>query len=219
MASEPAVAIGIPWITIWTRPRATIRRIVDVDPRYQVVFLAGLAGALSGLESAWSRPPTSAAPGIGSWPILVVLSVVIGGILGVIGLYINGVLLKWSGEMLGGSATYGEVRAALAWGQVPAIVAMAAGTISILLGAGAPLTALAGGSLRGTSLGSTLFNAVLGLWSFVITLKCLGEVHRFSAWRALGAMAVVLLAVFVIALGVLLIVSGAGRIFRPTYTA
>jgi Yip1 domain len=219
MVPEPAVAIGIPWITIWTSPRATIRRIVDVEPRYQVVFLATLAGALSGLESAWSRPPTAAIPGIGSWPMLVVTFVVLGGILGIIGLYINGALLKWSGAFLGGSATQVEVRAALAWGEIPAIVAMAVGVISILLGAGAPLTALASGSIEGPSLGTTLFHAVLGIWSFVITLKCLGEVHRFSAWRALGAMAIVLLAAAVVLGGVLLVASGASRIFHPSFTA
>jgi Yip1 domain len=219
MVPEPAVAIGIPWITVWTSPRATIRRIVDVEPRYHVVFLATLGGALSGLESAWSRPPTAAIPGIGSWPMLVVAFVVLGGILGVIGLYINGALLKWSGAFLGGSANQVEVRAALAWGQVPAIVAMGIGIISILLGAGTPLTALAQGSISEPSAGTVLFHAVLGLWSFVITLKCLGEVHRFSAWRAMGAMAIVLLAAAVVALGVVFIASGASRIFHPSFTA
>ena len=29
--------------------------------------------------------------------------------------------------------------------------------------------------------------AVLGVWGFVILLKTIGEVHRFSAWRALVA--------------------------------
>jgi hypothetical protein len=28
---------------------------------------------------------------------------------------------------------------------------------------------------------------VLGIWGFVILLKTIGEVHRFSAWRALVA--------------------------------
>jgi Yip1 domain len=218
MASEPAVAIGIPWITIWAHPRATIRRIVDTDPRHQAVFLATLAGALSGLESAWSQPPTPAMAGIGSWPMLVVVSVVAGGILGAIGLYINGAVLKWSGALLGGVASFAEVRAALAWGQIPAIVAMALGIISILLGAGTPLIGLGEGSMRGPSAGTILFNAALGLWSFVITLKCLGEVHRFSAWRALGAIAVVAAIAIAVVVGVLLIASGAGKILHPAFT-
>ena len=32
-----------------------------------------------------------------------------------------------------------------------------------------------------------LIEMVIGIWSLVVLLKCLGEVHGFSAWRALGA--------------------------------
>ncbi len=35
---------------------------------------------------------------------------------------------------------------------------------------------------------SRLPRVVPGLWSFVVVLKCVGEVQGFSAWRALGAM-------------------------------
>ena len=44
---------------------------------------------------------------------------------------------------------------------------------------------------------------VLGIWCFVIMLKCLGEVHEFSAWRALGS---ILLVVLVIVVPLLLLV-------------
>jgi hypothetical protein len=37
----------------------------------------------------------------------------------------------------------------------------------------------------------------------VISLKCLGEVHRFSAWRALGAILLGILAMIGMAIGVL----------------
>ena len=40
-------------------------------------------------------------------------------------------------------------------------------------------------------------------WVFVITLKCLGEVHRFSAWRALGALVLGALAMFAVVAGVI----------------
>ena len=31
-----------------------------------------------------------------------------------------------------------------------------------------------------------IISAPLWLWWWIVSLKCLGEVHRFSAWRALG---------------------------------
>jgi hypothetical protein len=34
---------------------------------------------------------------------------------------------------------------------------------------------------------SGVIELVLGIWSFVAVVKCLAEVQRFSAWRALGS--------------------------------
>ncbi len=45
-----------------------------------------------------------------------------------------------------------------------------------------------------------LLEVVLGLWSFVLFLKCLGEVHGFSAWKSLAAVLLALLAILLLAL-------------------
>lgn len=208
-------AIGNPWITIWTRPRATIRRIVETDVRYQVVFLAMLAGALSRLESRWAQVP--GAPGSVAFPLMVVASVIVGAILGVIGLYINGALLKWSGSVLGGVANYAEVRAALAWAEVPAIVAVSIGILSILIGTGGPLMPF-GGSGAESSVSVSLLHAIFGVWSFILVLKGVGEVHRFSAWRALGAIVLVVVAIAILIALALLLAGGLSRVLHPTVT-
>jgi hypothetical protein len=53
---------------------------------------------------------------------------------------------------------------------------------------------------------------VLGVWGFVILLKTIGEVHRFSAWRALlAALIPPLMAFALIALFLLLTWSLAGH--------
>lgn len=36
-------------------------------------------------------------------------------------------------------------------------------------------------------LGFCLAEFVISIWWFVVFLKCIGEVHTFSAWKALGA--------------------------------
>lgn len=210
-----AEATGNPWITIWTRPRATIRRIVETDVHYRVVFLAMLAGALSRLETRWALVPGT--PGSAAFPMLVVFSVVIGAIAGIIGLYINGVLLKWSGSMLGGIATYADVRAALAWAEVPVIVAVSIGILSILIGTGGPLMPF-GGSGADTSLSVSLLHAVFGIWSFILVLKCVGEVHRFSAWRALAAIVLVAVAIVIVLAILILFAGGVSRLMHPVVT-
>jgi len=204
-----AEVIGNPWATIWTKPRATIRRVVETNVHYQVTFLAILSGALIWLERRWSSPSTAAA-----FPMLVVMAVIVGAILGIIELYINGALLKWAGGALGGVGSYAEVRAALAWSRVPVIVAVSIGILAILLGTDGPMLGGPGEfSESGTSV--LLVHAVLVLWGFVVMLKCVGEVHRFSAWRALGSLLLIVVVIAVLVLAIVLIFGGLGRVMHP----
>ena len=55
-----------------------------------------------------------------------------------VSLYISGVILKWSGGLLGGVASRVEVRAALAWGQIPAIAAEIILLLAVLQGIAIP---------------------------------------------------------------------------------
>ena len=203
-----AEVIGNPWATVWTKPRATIRRIVESDVRYQVTFLAILSGALIWLERRWSNPSTAAA-----FPMLVVIAVVVGAVLGIIELYVNGALLKWAGAALGGVGSYAEVRAAVAWSRVPVIVAVSIGILAILLGTDGPML---GAESSGSGAGLLLLHGALVMWGFVVMLKCLGEVHRFSVWRALGSILLIVLAIVVILAAMILLFGGLGRLLHPT---
>jgi Yip1-like protein len=198
-----AEAIGNPWATIWTRPRATIRRIVETDVRYRVTVLAVLSGALVWLERRWSNPSAASA-----FPMLVVISVLVGAILGVVELYLNGILLKWAGSALGGVGSYAEVRAAIAWSRVPVIVALAIGILAILLGTDGPML---GAESSGSGTGLLLLHGALVLWGFVVMLKCIGEVHRFSAWRALGSMVLVVAVIAIIIVALIVAFGGLSR--------
>jgi hypothetical protein len=50
--------------------------------------------------------------------------------------------------------------------------------------------------------------AIICVWSFVVFLHCLAEVNRFSAWHALGSLALVTVAFTLVALPMGLAVSG-----------
>ena len=206
-----AEVIGHPWTTIWTRPRATIRRIVESDVRYHVTFLAILSGALIWLERRWSNPSPAAA-----FPMLVVLAVIVGAMVGILELYINGALLKWAGAALGGVGSYAEVRAALAWSRVPVIVAVAIGVLAILLGTDGPM--LGGPEISSSGAGMTLLHAVLVLWGFVVMLKCVGEVHGFSAWRALGSILLLLASLAFVLIAMVVIFGGVGKLIHPSFS-
>lgn len=180
--SEDAVA---PFFAIWIAPRDTIRQIVDTDPRRSVLALAALSGALSGLEASWlgalSGPETMSA----LWPYIVALKVLLYAIWGIAALYIAGWIIAAACRLFGGVASVVQTRGAIAWASIPGIVATGLGVVAILAGIVTP-HALAPGAFAFPP-GLAVLSGALGFWGLIVELKCVGEVNRFSAWRALGA--------------------------------
>ena len=177
-----------PYFTIWTEPRATIRRIVDSDPTRNVVALPAISGAISALESQWSKALANNGNLSVLWPIWVAFSVAIWAALSVLFLFMSAAVLRWSGSLLGGVASNVEVRAALAWSQVVGIAGAIILLIAVLMGVSIPQATP--GSLPHLDPAFDkvmVVEGVLAIWGFVVSLKCIAEVHRFSAWRALLA--------------------------------
>lgn len=201
-----------PFFSIWTEPRATIRRIVDSDPTRNVLALAAIAPALNSLVGQWSAAMNGTANPSFVWPLWVAFSVAFQAGLGILFLYISGAIFKWSGSLLGGTASSVEMRAALAWSQIPAIAVEI--VLILALFAGVPMPKLLPGRLP--QIDPAFYKVmvvvgVVGIWGFFIHLKCIGEVHRFSAWRAFGAILIPpLIVLVVIGLGVFLFASIVG---------
>jgi len=108
----------------------------------------------------------------------------------VISLYGAAALLRWAGGLIGGTATAAEVRAAIAWSTIPSIVSTAVSLLGLVMGAAivpAPQNFEGVQTLFLQINAFEVINLILAIWSTVIWLKCMGEVNRFSAWRALGA--------------------------------
>jgi hypothetical protein len=75
-----------PWLTIWTRPRATMREILDTDPERMVVALAMLGGFSKSLDKASLR-------NVGEFfsvPVIILIAAIAGSIGGLIWLYAVG---------------------------------------------------------------------------------------------------------------------------------
>ncbi len=196
-----------PFFTIWTEPRATIRRIVDTDATRYVIALAAIGPGLNALAGQWSKAISGTGHLSILWPLWVAFSVAFQAGLGVLGLFIGAAILKWSGGLLGGVASRVEVRAAMAWSQIPGIAFESVLLIAVL--SGVPMPQANGGSLPHIDPAFykiLIVEVVLAVWGGIVGIYCLAEVHRFSAWRAfcstlipaLVAMVVLGLAVFVV---------------------
>lgn len=184
---ETPIEILNPWTSMWTRPRATMRGILATNPTRHVLLLS----VITGIAGAFDRAASESMGDTTSLKTIIFLALLLGPFFGILGLFIAGAMLRWTGSWLGGVASSEQVRAAVAWSSVPTIW-------GLLLWI--PYLALLGGDMFGSELGFDLDSPqgimllalaaaelILGIWAFVVFLKCLGEAHRFSAWKALGA--------------------------------
>ena len=182
-----------PWLSIWFRPRATIRYIVDTDPAYRVHLLAVLYGLVQGLDSAINRSLGDLFPWYGVLLLVLIAGSLVGGLLN---LYVGSAILWWVGRKLGGRGTFDEVRAAYAWSFLPVIAGGIFFVPYFLIFRGESFTsatprvdALMSQSsaflfiMIAVGIWMVVGSIVLTIWQLVILSKTLAEVHGFSAWR------------------------------------
>lgn len=178
-----------PFLSIWIQPRRTIRRIVDSNPGKYVVVLAMLAG----IEQVLGRAAWRSLGDYLSLAAILGISFIFGPIFGVISLYIGGVLYRWSGSWIGGRASSEEVRAAMAWSSIPTICTLPLWILELLIFGEELFTSStpridANPFLFIILLPLAVIELILSVWAFVLLLQSLGEVHQFSAWKALASL-------------------------------
>ena len=194
-----------PWFSMWAHPRRTIRQIVEADPDRLVLVLAAVGGIVEALTNA-----TSDSQGDNlSLRTILLTALIAGPLMGIVGLWLGSILLRWTGGWIGGQADSRRIRTALAWANVPLLWSLILWGPALLL-FGAELFTTATPIIEASSLLSALYlvfsigTAVIGAWSFVVFLHSLGEVQGFSAWKALLnsflAMLVVVLPLLVFAM-------------------
>jgi hypothetical protein len=187
-----------PWFSIWTKPRATIRQILDSKSQAYINILAILGGIASALDKISDK---SYGYEYG-WASILIRTLFSGTIGGLLTLYIGSALVYWTGKWIGGQGEYDEIKVATAWTNVPSIWGLLLWIPALALyGREYFLRDLGDfGHGIGSSIGSfVLFfiAVILGVWTFIIQLKCLGEAQRFSAWRALGNIILSILVILV----------------------
>lgn len=176
-----------PWLSMWTRPRATIQQIIEENPERLVLLLA----AIGGISEVLDRASVKSLGDKMELTMIFVMAALAGPVIGISGLYIGGALLHWTGGWIGGKAPAVNIRAAMAWSNVLLIWALLLWIPSVAL-FGSEVFATetpridANPSLAYVLIGLAAIELVIGMWAFVAFLKCLGQVQGFSAWKALG---------------------------------
>ena len=175
-----------PWLTIWVKPKKTIRQIVNANPTQYVILLALLAGVSQTLNQATVKNLGEFAP----LSSIIGMSLLAGPVIGLINLYLGAFVLHWVSTQFGGKASVLELRAALAWAALPIIAALLLKIPEIWLFGAQFFSDTLPGIETGFALTNPLFGfaiaeAIFALWAFVLLVQCLTEVSRFAPWLAL----------------------------------
>lgn len=204
--ADPGVHLN-PWTSMWLQPRATIRQVIRENPEQSLAVLAGVAGVSKAWDRAVSRSLGDSIPFLG----VVAMGIVIGFLAGIASLYLGARLVRWTGEWIGGRAEIENLRAAIAWSNVPVVWVFPLWLIELAVFRSELFTTAtprldANPSLGYMLVGLGVLEIIAGVWGFVLMLKAIGEVQGFSAWKALGNL---LLVILVFLVPFLIIVGGA----------
>lgn len=182
-----------PLIQIWFHPKKAMHFVLErMHKRYVhlLMFLGMLAQVIS---------MTIVGP---NWAINIAVWVGTALFLSLFFLYAFGGLIKWTGGWLSGKGEFSDIRAAIAWAQIPVI-----GFIII------QELVVAVFKINNSSYAFATFFLILTLWSWIIGVGCLAEAQKFSFFRALINYILAILIVIVTAVVIILIVS---KITNPT---
>ncbi|RUT44463.1 YIP1 family protein [Paenibacillus anaericanus] len=175
------------WLKIWIRPRETMRRILNEPNNVdQVIVLLLVGGFIYGLNQSVLK---NSGDSTSLWSLL--LSLTFATIIGAIIYYfVIGGLFYWVGKLLGGTGSYRDVRLSLAYAYIPSVITLVTWIPSLILFGKENFTSET--PRMDSSIGLLIIflifgiiEFIIGIWSVFIFLKCLGEAHRFSAWKAL----------------------------------
>jgi signal peptidase I len=173
-----------PWLTVWTRPRDTISAVLAGDPRRHVLLLGALGGIAIALIHLFDA---GAGTELVEWRSAAIIAVA-GALIGIVVLYFNALLLRWSGLLFGGRASQVQLRAVVAWSMLPKILALVL-CVCVLAWAryvaGAALPATLAAALH-------VVTGTLALWTFVLLLIMFGRIQGFGIGRTVGCGAVYL---------------------------
>ncbi len=175
-----------PWLSIWIKPRQTVRAIIEFNVRYRFFILS----VLYGLPTVLQTSQNLSLGGVFSFPAILISCVVLSPLLGAIGLLLSTLFLTWTGRWIGGRASFLEMRCAVSWTNATNLVTVLiwAFLISrfkemIFFEGFVKMPMTAGDSMWLTV--CFFLQLIVAVWSFILLLYAISEVHRFSIWKAL----------------------------------
>ena len=104
-----------PWIKMWLKPKESIRKIINYNPNHRLLVLSYLYGFVSLISLSQSMAVGSAINVI----LMLIICLIVAPIWGYLVFSFSSLFIFYTGKWIHGSANYKQIRAAIAWSNVP----------------------------------------------------------------------------------------------------
>ena len=180
-----------PWLNIWFWPRKAIRSVIATDVTYQIVVIFAMYG-FQFLLQIFQYLSCGVQTSLSSIVLVaVILSLPVGYLI------LNGwsLFYFWTGKLIGGRATFKEVRFATCWSSVP--LACTCLIWCVLMAVDGNALFVVGHARQSVGV-ATWCSVIFGVWQLVLLLSTLKEVQRLSIGLALVNFLLAKLAIFIV---------------------
>ena len=175
-----------PLISMLVKPKETIRKIITKNPN-KMLFLLSFVYGLSMLIS-FSQ---SMALGLNLNVFIILLGcLILAPVWGYLVFSFSSILIYFTGKWLKGEGNFNQIRAAIAWSNVPMFGSLSLWIILILVFGNTLFTAFPpeiglSGAITVFLFLVSLFQLIFSIWILVLYINALAEVQKFSILKAI----------------------------------
>lgn len=175
-----------PWISMWTKPKDTIRKIVDVNPNYKLFTLSSIYGFVSLIGSSQSF---SLGEKLNTFLILI-SCIILAPLWGYLIFSSASYFIFFTGKWFKGIAKYSQIRCAVAWSNVPMIVNLFIWLMLFMVFKGDilkdfPVNYAFSNFERVFLFIMMLAQLGISIWIIILYVNSLAEVQKFSVGKAI----------------------------------
>ena len=177
---------GRVFLEMWTKPRKTIEKLIDINNRYGFVSLCFFYGFVQAVHFAQVMSLSST---FDLWKIIL-LVLVFSIPLGAAYFFVSAFIFYWIGKFIGGKGSFLDIRCAISWSNVTQVVSTA---LIVMM-----LAVFQNDFFSKVFVEQTYDNwplvfviiflvgeVILSIWTFVIFVGAIAAAHRFSIWMSL----------------------------------
>lgn len=194
--------LNSPWLTIWFKPRMTIRKLIANEQDYMLHLILILGSFSAILFQVSNKNIADKVGNEATLLLIVIMSFLFGIFYAYFQYFLISEILKRIGGFFGGKAALGDIQKAIAWSYIPNIISLLF-WMPILFIYGKEFFSAQINIINSNFILLILYLifsiilSILSFWSNFIYIKFIAEAHQFSFWKSLMCVVVSFVFIFV----------------------